>query len=106
MFHELMHWLHLEGGDEFKAAIKKHFQTRTKGEKIARLGNYRRAMGKKDKWYEVYAGRVYDDGADPIGYEVPTRYIEWLVMDAQDASELWNKPEFRQTMEIVLQALF
>lgn len=105
MFHELMHWLHIEGPKEFKDAIKKHYQDRTKGEQLVPIG-YGSSLGKKDKWYESYAGKVYEDAGDPIGYEVPTRYIEWLVMDPKEAARLWNRAEFRETITIVLRALF
>jgi hypothetical protein len=105
MFHELMHWIHREGSPEYRALIRKHFEARTKGEKSAKLPNYS-SRGKKDKWYDAYAGTIYDWEAAAEGLEVPTRYIEWLVMEAKDAAKLWNKPEFRETMMLVLRALF
>ncbi len=108
LFHELMHWVHMEGPQGFKDAIRAHFEARTVGEKIRRLPGYRaETVGKKDDWYEAYAGRVYTGfEMRPQGLEVPTRYIEWLTMSPEKASVLWNDPKFQETMKIVLQALF
>lgn len=107
MFHELMHWLHMEGSEEFKKAIRDHFAKRTEGEIVGRLPGYSAARGKTDKWYEAYAGRVYPfEGKVPQGLEVPTRYIEWLTMDAKRQALLWNDKDFRETMLVVLKALF
>jgi hypothetical protein len=105
LHHELMHWVHLEGPQWYRDSIAKHFAERTAGEKVEHLGAYASDVrGKKDKWYEVYAGRIYH--GLPDGAEVPTRYIEWLTRSPEKMAELWNDLEFRETMTIVLQILF
>lgn len=106
-FHELMHWLHMEGGPEFKELIRAHFEARTQGEKVKTLPGYgTRTKGKRDKWYEVYAGRVYPWETMPMGLEVPTRYIEWLTHTPEWMAEHWNNANFRETMLVVLKGLF
>lgn len=79
--HELMHWLHYDASgiraDTFRKTIREHFATRTKGEEIIQGAFY------KDKWYDLYAGKVYRfERDDPRGTEVPTRYYE-----------LWEMPD-------------
>jgi hypothetical protein len=108
LFHELMHWFHMEGSQEYKQRIKSHFQQRTLGEKVVQLHPYGPSTrGKTDKWYEVYAGRIYPWEVDPAGLEVPTRYIEWLTRDPALFAAAWNRsPEFRETMKVVLEGLF
>jgi len=103
LFHELMHWVHLEGPKWYRDAIAKHFQERTAGEALTHLPGYG-LLGKKDKWYEVYAGRAYSGLVD--GTEVPTRYIEWLTFSPEKMARMWNDPVFRETMLLVLRILF
>jgi hypothetical protein len=97
----------MEGSPEYQKAIADHFEKRTKGETVQQLGLYDSdVLGKKDKWYEPYAGRVYPKKEWPAGTEVPTRYIEWLTMPPERQAELWNDADFRETLLIILQALF
>ena len=107
LYHELMHWIHIEGPAGYRQVINQHFQARTAGELTKRLPNYgRNVVGLKDDWYEVYAGRIYyGHPYGGQGLEVPTRYIEWLAMPSDKMAFLWNIPSFRETMQIVLQAL-
>jgi hypothetical protein len=103
LFHELMHWVHLEGPKWYRDAIAKHFEARTAGEKLGYLPGYG-LQGKQDKWYEVYSGRVYT--GYPAGTEVPTRYIEWLTFSPEKMAKMWNDPVTRETLLIVLRILF
>jgi hypothetical protein len=103
LFHELMHWVHLEGPQWYRDAIAKHFEARTAGEKLGSLPGYG-LQGKQDKWYEVYAGRVYS--GYPAGTELPTRYIEWLTFSPEKMASMWTDPVFRETLLIVLRMLF
>lgn len=111
MFHELMHWVHREGPQWYRDLIRQHFEERTAGEALIKLPGYG-VPGKKDQWYEVYAGRIYpwevlpDGTPRPIGLEVPTRYIEWLTHSPEAQAVLWNDPKFRETMQLVLTRLF
>lgn len=106
-FHELMHWVHMEGDSAYKELIRAHFEARTAGEKTISLPGYKRNVkGKLDKWYEVYAGRVYRNEHIPQGLEIPTRYIEWLTFTPEKMAALYNDPNFRETLHIVLRALF
>jgi hypothetical protein len=106
LFHELMHWVHREGPKEYRDAIRAHFEDRTEGERVVRLPGYIGVRGKKDDWYEAYAGRIYSFEGRPEGLEVPTRYIEWLTMDPEKMADLWNDGTFRETMTVVLKGLF
>lgn len=107
IFHELMHWVHREGPQEYRTAIKKHFEERTAGERIRRLPGYSKGTnGKTDKWYEPYAGRIYSFEVTAEGLEIPTRYIEWLTFKPEEMAAHWNDPNFRETMKIVLKGLF
>lgn len=110
MFHELGHWLHMDGEPKYKQEIKDHFQARTKGEKIAPLPGYsRKTRGKRDKFYSAYAGRIYEgqsyDSAEGNGLEVPTRYLE-LLADPKELAKNWADADFRETMMVVLRGLF
>jgi len=107
MFHEAMHWLHMEGSREFQKAITDHWEARTRGEKAAPLPGYG-SPGKKDKWYDAYAGKIYSqyETEGKKGLEVPTRYMEWLTKDPAEMARLWNDLDFRETMVIVLRNLF
>ena len=73
IFHEMMHWIHLEGGQEYRDAIKKHFDERTAGEVLKLLPGYW-VPGLKDGWYNIYAGRVYQNRADGRIHRVPNRW--------------------------------
>jgi hypothetical protein len=107
IFHELMHWLHREGDQDFRDAIADHYEQRTQGERIVALRPYS-SRGKKDRWYDLYAGTIYpfEDATAPGGLEVPTRYIEWLTLTPEQMAERWNDPDFRETMKIVLGGIF
>jgi hypothetical protein len=107
LFHELGHWLHREGPQGYRDAIADHYEERTKGEISRTLTPYS-SVGKKDRWYDIYAGTIYDfeDPAEPGGLEVPTRYLEWLTMTPVQQADYWNDADFRQTMKIVLTGLF
>jgi len=107
VFHEMMHWIHMEGPQAFRDLMQAHFQTRTAGEVLKYLPGYGNAVGLKDDWYDSYAGRVYRGMTNGnTGLEVPTKYIEWLAMDPDDMSDWWRKTKFRETMQLVLQSLF
>jgi hypothetical protein len=107
VFHELTHWLHLNGPQWYKDSIREHFQARTQGEKAKALPGYG-SRGKKDNWYDAYAGRIYPNSLDSTqgdGLEVPTRYLETLAEPAKLA-KLWIDDTFRETMIIALRILF
>lgn len=107
MFHELMHWLHRQGPQAYRKLIADHFADRTAADKIKQLAGYAAdVIGKKDKWYDSYAGRVYPFEFSAEGLEVPTRYIEWLTFTPQEMAVFWNDPNFRETMKLVLKGLF
>jgi hypothetical protein len=107
IFHELMHWLHREGFQDFRDAIADHFAERTAGERLRQLLGYARGLrGLLDKWYDAYAGLVYPFEMKASGLEVPTRYIEWLTFTPEEMAVAWNDPAFRETMKIVLRGLF
>ena len=108
LFHELMHWVHMEGPATYRDLIFAHFQARTAGDKIKYLAGYGDAIGLADDWYDAYAGRIYPASTKygNQGLEIPTRYIEWLAMHPDDMADYWGRPKFRETMTVVLQSLF
>lgn len=110
LFHELAHWLHHEGPVSFRERIKNHFAERTTGENIVRLCGYSaNTLGKLDKWWNSYVGRVYafEDQSNPGGLEIPSRGAEWLVEDPVKLADQWNAdPYFRETYLIVLSGFF
>lgn len=108
LWHELTHWLHIErpDADAWVAAIKGHFEVRTKGEKVGLLAGYAAARGKRDQWFDAYAGRIYGWEGDKLGVEVPTRYMELLTLDADALARHWNHAPTRETLMVVLRGLF
>lgn len=107
LFHELMHWVHVEGSQWYKDVVREHYEKRTAGERDIHLPGYQRGVrGRLDKWYEVYAGRIYPWEIRPGGLEVPTRYFETLTLPEDVQASLWNDPDFRDTMMTVLRGIF
>lgn len=103
IFHEMGHWFHNHGSAALKAAVDEHFAARTKGEAIAHLVGYSKAaVGKADKFWDPYMGRVYDTWE---GLEVPSRVMEVLGGDPKVFAALWNNPLHRETISTVLQHL-
>lgn len=111
LWHELTHWLHRDrrGDDSWVQAITAHFTARTAGDELAHLASYGRSTyGKRDQWYEVYAGRIYlyAEEATHLGLEVPTRYAELLTMRPEELAKFWNDPSVRETLLIVLRGFY
>jgi hypothetical protein len=111
VFHEMAHWLHLDGDPRWKEAVRQHFRDRTQGEKTAPLPGYGSdTEGRRDKWYHVYASRMYSgvnwDSSDGEGVELPSVYLELLAKPKELADE-WNRSaDFRETMTLMLRGLF
>lgn len=108
LFHELMHWVHREGPAWYRDLVREHYAARTAGEPEIELPGYRRGTrGKRDRWSNVYAGRIYPfERGEAQGIEVPTVYFEQLTESNADLARSWNDPVFRETMLVVLRALF
>jgi len=85
LWHELMHWIHLNGPPEYSASIRDHFRLRTVGEPTHQLPGYEADVeGREDQWWEAYAGRIYPgEPIDGTGMEVPTRYFQLLANPAK-----------------------
>lgn len=110
IFHELTHWVHRElpGDHPWVKKIKAHFEARTAGEKIISLPGYAGSKGKRDKWYEVYAGRIYSfpEEATHLGLEFPTRHLE-LLSDPAKLARVWSaSQEARDDIALSLEGLF
>lgn len=111
IFHELTHWVHRElpPSHPWVAEIKAHFQKRTAGEKIVQLGGYAQGTtGKRDHWYDSYAGRIYHyaEEASHLGLEFPTRMLE-LLFDPRRFAEVWNVNAYnREDIQLALKGLF
>ncbi|MBN9693936.1 MAG: hypothetical protein J0M24_27145 [Verrucomicrobia bacterium] len=107
-YHEAAHWVHREGPKWYQELIRAHFEARTQGEAVVHLAPYGPGTrGKKDRWYEIYAGRTYDwERSRPDGVELPSRYFELLSLPSPDLAHTWNDPDVRETLLIVLRILF
>lgn len=107
IWHETMHWMHLHGPAEYRKTISDHFKARTAGESIVQLAGYgKQSRGKRDKWYEAYAGRIYpnhpNDSADGEGLEIPTRYFQLFADPEKLALYRNNDPHFEETFKTML----
>ncbi|MEO5915592.1 MAG: hypothetical protein ABIS50_15265 [Luteolibacter sp.] len=95
IFHELMHWTHDHGPQEFRDEIAAYYAARTAGETSVRLRpwNDSRIMGMRDHWLDAdgseYAARIYPWESTPEGLEVVTRHLEKLAAAAELAKN-WN----------------
>jgi len=107
LYHEMMHWVHLEGPQGYRDLVSQHYERRTNGEATVQIPDYADGtIGKLDQWYEAYAGRIYEHQKETeLGSEVPTRYIEFLAFSPERMANLWNDAHFRETMKIVLQGV-
>jgi SPP1 gp7 family putative phage head morphogenesis protein len=104
IFHELMHWVHRHGPAWYQQGIEQHFLDRTKGEATTQLPGYGSGtIGRKDKWWDSYMGRMYGGKTD--GAEIPTMAAELLASPAKFAL-LWNEPLHRATIQEALSILF
>lgn len=107
LFHELTHWVHIDGPKWYRDLVREHFEARTAGEATAQLSGYsRNVRGKRDKWVEAYAGRIYSWERQPEGLEVPTRYMELLTETDAMLAEHWRDDRIRETLMVVLRTLF
>jgi len=111
VFHELMHWAHLDGKPAYKHRVLSLFSARTAGETTQHLKGYGPGVvGKPDKFWDTYMGREYRDGnGHPIpaweGCEIPTRTAE-LLTNPHQFQLRWNNPQDRAVMEEALSLLF
>jgi hypothetical protein len=115
LWHEMTHWLHMHGPEDYRERLKKHFQERTAGEKPQ--ASIYGGLTLKDKWWEEYAGKLYGGSGWPgtnvkphDGVELPTRYMQLLanpkkLIQQTDGSLNPNLAEFHQTMEVVTSIL-
>jgi len=103
-FHELAHWMHLTGTDEYRKVIADHFDQRTAGETVVHLPDYPAdCKGKRDRFWDSYMGRVYP--GIPDGCEIPSRTFE-LLQNAREFKEKWNDSTHRETINLVFSVLF
>jgi hypothetical protein len=94
IFHEMMHWVHLKGPEDYKEAIQSHFNSRTAGQPVAPLPGYKNYVGKEGNFWDPYMGATNTGD----GVEIPSRCAE-LLIDPQALAELWNNPRHRETIE-------
>jgi hypothetical protein len=105
-WHELMHWIHLHGPQSYREIIRDHFAVRTAGEPVINLG-YGSALGKRDKWWDSYAGRIYGGWDQGEGVEVPTRYFQLVANPSKFVAMLnpqnnAHAAHFLETFKIVM----
>lgn len=95
IFHELIHWLHDHGPQDYRTKVSALFAARTAGEASQPLLPWKSAhiMGKRDKWQDAdgdeYAGRIYPWEKTPAGSELATCHLEKLT-DPASLSKHWN----------------
>lgn len=109
IFHELTHWVHRElpGDHPWVRKIKAHYEARTAGEPMITLPKYG-SKGKRDKWYEEYAGRIYGfrEESTHLGLEFPTRHLE-LLSDPAKLARVWSSSqEARDDIALSLEGLY
>lgn len=109
-WHELTHWVHIQGPKWYQDAITAHWSVRTAGEAAVRLRPYS-AVGMRDQWDDAYAGSVpslagYTGLPLPPGVEVPTRYVQMLALEADELALKWNVATNRETLLEVLRIFF
>lgn len=90
IYHEMMHWVHVEGPAWYRDAIDKLWEARTGGEKTVWLDGYN-CHGKRDKWWDAYAGRVYSQYGFQ-GLEVVTRHFQLLGNPQRMADVMEHNP--------------
>ena len=111
VFHELMHWVHLEDGQPYKDKILALFNQRTAHEATVQLPGYDSSChGKPDNFWDAYMGRQYKDDKGnhaPAydGCEIPTRTIE-LLCNPTEFAQRWNNPSHRAILEEVFSLFF
>ncbi len=85
LWHELTHWVHMNGPEWYKEKIRTVFAERTKGEKPRSIGYKYKA--KEDKWWWNYAGTMYP-GAMDEALEVPTTHLQLLASPEKMKGEI------------------
>jgi|GEM_PF-1357586 len=114
LYHELMHWAHLHGPQEYRDKIAAHFQSRTSNEKLV-SGQFYKGWFKPDRFYDEYAGRVYTestiDTREGRGLEIPTRYFQLFanpnkLLLAMDPLANKNAAYFLETFKLVNSIFF
>lgn len=111
IYHELLHWVHIHGPADYAATIKEHFEARTAGEPMQILPFPGIVVGKKDKWTNIYAGRVYGGRnaeleKTHLGIEIPSTNMEIMGLTPEKMAVHWNRPEDRETLMKVLRIFF
>ncbi len=102
-FHEIVHWLHYNCGNDKKKKIGDYFQKRIKGEKYGLLKcrdegysdhfamDFADSSGDHRK--DDYAGKIYgfESGQGmPDGVEMPTRHLQKLACSPEEFLRYWN----------------
>lgn len=112
IYHEMAHWVHLEGPQWYRDAIREHYAARTTGEKSVPSALYSNCRVKRDKWFDEYAGREYDnEHGKPSGIEVPTRYIQLAanpdrLVQQMDPTVNAHAAHFAETMRVAWSIFF
>jgi SPP1 gp7 family putative phage head morphogenesis protein len=106
VWHEMMHWVHLHGPESYREAIHAHFLQKTQGEALVNLGYGAKTMGKRDHWWDAYAGRVYPYFGE-TGTEVPTRYFQLFANPAKFLQQMNpnlnpHAGQFLDTIKVVM----
>lgn len=84
LFHELGHWIHLNGPPWYKEAIEQLFDSRTAGESPVWSRQYNTWV-KRDRWYDEYAGAINKR-------EVVTRHFQLLANPRKMELEMSKTP--------------
>lgn len=84
IFHEMGHWIHMNGPQWYKDAIEKLYDSRTAGEPAVWSHTYQ-VWVKRDRWYDEYAGAVNK-------LEVVTRHFQLLANPRKMELEMSKQP--------------
>jgi len=106
IFHEMGHWVHINGPPWYRKRINALWKQRTGGEAAVMSPAYG-CLIKRDRWYDEYAGRIYD-GYNYDGLEVVTRHIQLLANPRRMATEMLrdNGETIAENLSTVLSVFF
>lgn len=101
IFHEMGHWIHMNGPQWYKDEIEKLYDAKTAGESKIWSSIYN-CWIKRDRWYDEYAGDINK-------LEVVTRHFQLLTNPMKMELEMMNSPNgstIAENMKTVLKVFY
>ncbi len=101
LHHEVGHYVHWNSRT-ISLWAQKFFDTRTAGESVGVI-NSNREVGKKDKFWAYYQGRIYPGGGNKTGEEVISMFVQDMGNLPHANSELIHVWKVRNEEEMILE---